>query len=189
MEQNSPLESFDAQLRECYGRVVYSHKAHEKSADLLERRNGTIKLTQIILAAATTTGILVTVFGDNQVIGIVAAILSLLSLSLSSYTKKYDLGEMAQKHANTAAALWNIRELYLSLLTDIHAHALDQESIRKKRDELQAKLLSVYEGAPRSVKGAYELASKGLQKNEELTFSSTEIDLLLPSALRREAGL
>lgn len=189
MEQSSQLESFEAQLRECYGRVVYSHKAHEKSADLLDRRNGNIKLIQIVLAASTTTGILVTVFGDNEIVGIVAAIFSLISLSLSSYTKKYDLGEMAQKHANTAAALWNIRESYLSLLTDIHAESRDVASVRESRDALQEKLLSVYEGAPRSVKGAYELASKGLQKNEELTFSPQEIDLLLPSALRRGVDL
>lgn len=187
MVQNLPLESLEGQLRECYGRVVYSHKAHEKSADLLERRNSTIKLIQIALAATITTGILVTVFGDNKLVGILAAILSLFSLALSSYTKKYDLGEMAQKHANAAAALWNIRESYLSLLTDIHAQVLDQELVRQKRDEIQEKLLAVYEGAPRSVEGAYELASKGLQKNEELTFSSAEIDLLLPIVLRHDA--
>jgi len=39
----------EGQLRECYGRVVYSHKTHEKCADILLERLSAIKLWQIIL--------------------------------------------------------------------------------------------------------------------------------------------
>jgi hypothetical protein len=34
----------EGQLRECFGRVVYSHKAHEKCADILLSRLDRIKL-------------------------------------------------------------------------------------------------------------------------------------------------
>ncbi|WP_415059292.1 hypothetical protein, partial [Haliea salexigens] len=33
----------EGQLRECYGRVVYSHKTHEKCSDILLSRLSTIK--------------------------------------------------------------------------------------------------------------------------------------------------
>ena len=36
----------DAQLRESFGRVVYSHKAHEKEADILLAKLAKIKLGQ-----------------------------------------------------------------------------------------------------------------------------------------------
>lgn len=53
MEQNSPHNQYDlleSQLRENYGKIVYSHKTHEKCADILTRRNNRIKNAQIILA-------------------------------------------------------------------------------------------------------------------------------------------
>ena len=43
----------EGQLRECFGRVVYSHKTHEKCADMLLSRLARIKLWQIILSAIT----------------------------------------------------------------------------------------------------------------------------------------
>ncbi|HEX03959.1 MAG TPA: hypothetical protein ENH10_02235, partial [Bacteroidetes bacterium] len=58
---------FEGQLRECYGRVVYSHKAHEKCADILLRRLSTIKLWQIILSAITTGGFIAAVCGAGKV--------------------------------------------------------------------------------------------------------------------------
>lgn len=53
----------EGQLRECYGRVVYSHKTHERCADILFDRHKNIKLWQIILSALVTGG-LVTAFFD-----------------------------------------------------------------------------------------------------------------------------
>ena len=44
----------EGQLRECFGRVVYSHETHEKCADILLSRLSQIKLWQIILSAVTT---------------------------------------------------------------------------------------------------------------------------------------
>src|ERR1051325_7226899 len=59
-ESRSILEG---QLRECYGRVVYSHKTHEKCADILLQRLATIKMWQIVLSAMTTGGFIATVLG------------------------------------------------------------------------------------------------------------------------------
>ena len=41
----------EGQLRECFGRVVYSHKTHEKQADIFVKWLSRIKLWQIILSA------------------------------------------------------------------------------------------------------------------------------------------
>jgi len=43
----------ESQIREIYGRVVYTHKTHEKSADILKRRNNYFKHLEIILSAIT----------------------------------------------------------------------------------------------------------------------------------------
>src|SRR5690606_24255273 len=89
----------EAQLRELYGRTVWTHKTQEKCADILRTRNHNMKIFQIVLSALTTTGILITVFGDNRIIGIISAILSAILFTLNAYFQKYDLGEIAQKHS------------------------------------------------------------------------------------------
>ena len=175
----------EAQIRECYGRVVWTHKTHEKCSDILEKRNSRIKLSQIILSAVTTTGIFVTVFGDKTLVGIISAIISTFLLILNTYTKKYDLGEIAQKHSNCAANLWNVRENYLSLLTDIRSGAVNTETIRTQRDKLQSDLYNIYKGSPRTLGKAYNEASKALKSFEEMTFSDAEIDSFLPKELRK----
>ncbi len=185
MEQNSQINVLEDQIRECYGRVVWTHKTHEKCADILNSRNNSIKLWQIILSAITTSGIFITVLGDSKEVGIIAALISMLALALSTYVKKYDLGGMAQKHAAAASSIWNIRENYFSLLTDIRAGVVNEEGIRKIRDKLQSDLHKIYKGSPRTLTKAYSEASKALKEMEELTFSDEEIDKFLPRSLRK----
>lgn len=185
MEQNSPVDVLESQIRECYGRIVWTHKTQEKCADILNSRQDRLKLWQIILSAITTSGILVAVFGDSKPAGFIAALISVSLTILNAYAKKYDLGGMAQKHADAAVSLWYIRENYLSLLTDIKACNLTCEEIRPIRDKLQSDLHKLYKGSPRTINKAYEVASKALKEMEEMTFSDEEIDKLLPNCLRK----
>src|SRR5690554_1326659 len=185
MEQNSPPNLLEEQLRECFGRVAWSHKTHEKCSDLLNTRLNRIKLWQIILSAITTTGIIAAVFGESKEIGIISAVLSFVLTVLNTYVKQYDLGGLAQKHADAAVDLFNMRESYLSLLTDIRSACVESDEIRRRRDDLQGSLLEIYRGSPRTIAKAYKEATKALKKLEELTFSDEEIDAILPKALRK----
>lgn len=185
MEQDSQVKILESQIRECYGRVVWTHKTQEKCCDILNRRNDLIKVTQIILSAVTTSGIFISILGQNNFVAIISAIFSTLLLVLNALVKNYDLGETAQKHAACATHLWDVREKYLSLLVDIKADILDMEQIKQRRDELQKELFDIYKGSPRSIGKAYSEATKALKQNEELTFSDKEIDLLLPKELRK----
>lgn len=188
MAPNSQINILEAQIRECFARVAWTHKTHEKCADILNKRNSNIKLIQILLSAITTTGIMVTVFGEEKWVGVITALISTGLLALNTYLKKYDLGKVAQKHADCAATLWNLRETYLSLLTDIKAEIVNAEQIIVKRDKLQKELHSLYKGAPRTISKAYQEASSALKTNEELTFSDEEIDNFLPKELRRNTN-
>ena len=48
-------------------------------------------------------------------------VISAILFAINTYVKGHDLGEIAQKHSDSASELWNIREEYFSLLTDILA--------------------------------------------------------------------
>ena len=48
MAPNSQINILEAQIRECFARVAWTHKTHEKCADILNTRNSNIKLIQIL---------------------------------------------------------------------------------------------------------------------------------------------
>lgn len=175
----------EGQLRECYGRVVYSHKTHEKCADILLSRLSRIKLWQIGLSAITTGGFIAAVFGAGTIGALIGILVSTSLLVLNAYTKNYDLGELAQKHRQAGADLWVIREKYLSLITDLRMGEKPIESLQSERDKLLDELHAVYSGAPSTTYQAYKKAQEALQKLEDLTFSDEEIDAFLPKELKR----
>jgi hypothetical protein len=184
--QDDDRTALESQIRECYGRSAYSHKTHERMADRLAARLRSIKWVQIILATLTTCGALGVVFAKDGTYYAYATVgLSFASLVLNSYMKDLDPGEAAQKHRETAADLWNIRESYLSLLTDIH-QATPMPELKDRRDVLQESLHKVYRSAPHTDGMAYIKAQERLKNKEDLTFSDQEIDLLLPTTLRRK---
>jgi conflict system pore-forming effector with SLATT domain len=192
LEQHSQtddtLESrriLEGQLRECYGRVVYSHKTHEKCADILLTRLSRLKLSQIALSAVTTAGLIGALVGGGRIAVVAGVVLSTMLLVLNAYAKNYDLGELAQKHKQSAADLWLIREMYLSLLIDLAMKERPIEALQAERDALLKDLHQIYSGAPSTTFRAYKTAQEALQKYEELTFADAEIDSLLPKVLRR----
>ena len=181
-------DMIEGQVRECYGRVVYSHKTHEKCADILLGRLGTIKLCQIVLSSFTTAGFIAVILGAGRVGAVVGVVVSTILLVINAYTKDHDLGELAQKHRQVAADLWLIREKYLALITDLRVGNESIERITARRDTLLEDLHGVYSGAPSTTDQAYKKAQAALQQYEEMTFSDAEIDALLPSEIRKSAN-
>lgn len=175
----------EGQLRECYGRVVYSHKTQEKCVDILLNKQSIIKISQIILSALTTGGLLVAVIGDDKKGAIFSVLISTILLVLNAYTKNYNLGEIAQKHKQAANDLWIIREKYLSLLVDVRIKQLPIETVQSHRDKLLDELHMVYSGSPSTTGKAYQKAQNALQQLEDMTFSDAEIDKFLPKELKR----
>lgn len=175
----------ESQIREIYGRVVYTHKTHEKCADVLKQRSDFLKFLEIFLSAATTTSILVVVFGEGKVFQIIAAVCSTILLGITLYSKDFNLLAIAEKHKQAALDVLDVRESLLSLLVDIRIGNTPIEDLQNKRDVLNEQLINVYKGAPKTINKAYQLASKALQENEEFTFSDEEIDKFLPETLRK----
>ncbi|BDC51794.1 hypothetical protein F183_A41090 [Bryobacterales bacterium F-183] len=174
-------------MRECYGRVVYSHKTHEKCADLLLTKHARIKLGQILLSAVTTAGFIGAILGTGPWAAVAGGLVSIGLLTLNAYTKNYDLGELAQKHRNAANELWIVRERYLALLVDIAMREKPIESLQAQRDEITSQLHKVYSGAPSTNNPAYKKAQTALKTLEDMTFSDAEIDAFLPGELKRSS--
>ena len=182
LEQSNVLEG---QLRECFGRVVYSHKVHEKLADILLARLTHIKWCQIILSAITAGGCITVFFGAGNAGVAVGAVVSTLLLIVNTFTKENDLSELAQRTRRAATNLWIIREKYLSLLTDLRIRNRALEELLLERDRLLQELHGVYSGAPSTNNRAYRKAKKALKVLDDMTFSDNEIDAFLPREIRK----
>lgn len=175
----------EGQLRECFGRVVYAHKTHEKAADILEQRLARMKFSQLALSAATTAGLVAAVSGLGIIGAIAGAFPSAVLLVINAYTKEQELGQLSQKHRQTGASLWLIREKYLSLITDLRMRQNPIEFIQNSRDQLMEDLYTVYASAPSTNSKAYQASQKALKYSEDMTFADSEIDAFLPKELKK----
>ncbi|MGL1921665.1 MAG: SLATT domain-containing protein [Hyphomicrobiales bacterium] len=185
------IDRFEDQIRECYGRVVYTHKTHEKMADRFSDQQKYYKIVQILLTALTSLGAIGVIISDkfeyDQIwIKVMLAFVSFLALLVSTYLKNFDLGGLAQKHRDTAIKIWNVRESYLSLLTDMEKISEDDALVQ--RDKLQSLLSEIYASAPQTDSKAYMSAQSALKDNEEFTFTTEEIDCFLPKSLKKNGS-
>jgi len=176
-----------SQVRESFGRVVYSHKVHEKQADICFLKH---RWQQGILIGLTAIG---SVTFLTEVVGLLAnrtaaslttSLVALLVTWASLGAKTFNYSEEAEAHRTTASQLWSIRESYISLITDLMSGHISSTDAQARRDELQEKAYAIYSTAPRTSSCAFKRAQKGLKQNEEMTFTPREIDLFLPQAFR-----
>ena len=187
MERNSKNSQgfkLESQLREAYGKIVYTYTCHNKKATRLLKLNDNIKVWQIVLSALSTGGFITTIIFNDTLVKIIGAVISFLLVIVNSYTKNFNLVGEANEHIKTANLLWKIREEYISLLIDFEI--LSVEEIMVKRDELRNRTFEVYSSSLSTDKKSYKEAQKSLKTEEEQTFSEKEIDVMLPSSIRRE---
>jgi SMODS and SLOG-associating 2TM effector domain family 4 len=180
----SDFTSLEDQVRECFGRVVYTHKTHEKMGDHCASVLQRYKIGQVVASITTAASASFAVFLPANWIKIVAAFAALGSSWISIYMKSFDPGGTAQKHRATAS-IWPIREAYLSLLTDLRMKRITDDEGAARRDELNAQLAAIYKGAPQTNGKAYAAAQKALKCDEDYTFSDAEIDHFVPTSLRK----
>jgi hypothetical protein len=180
-----------AQMREAFGRVAYSHKTHEKQADICFTKHRWQQGVLVALTAVSSGTFLVAVssqFASPIVTSLITSTVAVLVTWVTLGAKTFRFHEEAGAHRDIASRLWDVRESYVSLIADLMSGEITDADARARRDGLQETSREVYSSAPRTSPKAYGRAQEGLQNNEELTFSSRELDLLLPEALRLHEG-
>jgi hypothetical protein len=180
-----------AQVRESFGRVVYSHKTHEKQADICFSKHRWQQGVLIALTAISSGTFLVAVvgvLGDPVLTSLATSSIALLVTWISLGAKTFRFAEESDAHRGIASRLWDVRESYISLISDLMSGDVSDEQARARRDELQEATRAAYAEAPRTSSKAFTRAQKGLKHNEEMTFTPREIDLFLPEALRLDEG-
>jgi hypothetical protein len=184
-DRHSVGDSSTEAIRESFGRVVYSHKTHEKAREIESAKATLTKWINILLSTLTLGTLLSTVITSQKVLLYSSGIASGVTLAFVIFQLSFDPAKEAERHRATAKELWYIREQYIHLLSDIKGD-LDRVDIARRRDALVEELKLVYQFAPDTTSKAYQLARKALKISEEMTFSSKEIDSFLPASLHTE---
>lgn len=176
-----------SQVRESFGRVVYSHKVHEKQADICfckHRWQQGILIGLTAIGSVTFLTEVVSQFANRTLASLTTSLVALLVTWASLGAKTFNYSEEAEAHRATASQLWSVRESYISLITDLMSGDVSSSDAQARRDDLQERAYAIYSTAPRTSGRAFKRAQQGLKSNEEMTFSPCEIDLFLPKALR-----
>ena len=183
-QQSSHKSDLQVQIREAYGRLVYTYTAHLKRVERTTKWNKWVKYAQIILSAISTGGFIGAAVSNQNVATWIGGIFATVLLALNLFFKDFNLVEEINQHRKAADELWLIREQYISLLTDLST--LDENLIMQKRDELQIRTYEIYKQAPKTDPKSYSDARRALQSEEEQFFLPNEIDRILPSHLRTD---
>lgn len=183
MSSNSQAADPNIQaIRHSFGRVVYSHKTHEKAREIASRNANVVKWVNIVLTTLTSGALLTTVITDQRALLWTSTALSALTLAFVVFQLSFDPAKEAERHRTTAKELWLVREQYINLLADIAADPSTVD-IAKRRDELTDQLQAIYKFAPDTSGKAYGAAQRALKVSEDMTFSEDEINKFLPESL------
>jgi hypothetical protein len=178
----NPLEE---QIRQLFGRMIYTHKTHEKERERLSMLATRSKWLNIALGALTLGGV-ASALGTSSFISLIAStILATATVGYAFVQLSFDPLRDANQHRAAAKQLLAIRDNYESLLIDMMSGAVTDDEARTRRDELAALSQDAYRLAPDTSPRVYATAQESLQQSEDMTFSSEEIDAFLPEALRR----
>lgn len=173
MEIDSRIEQYYKQIEFCYRNVEWSHKIHEKAADIYTTANTWMQWAQLVLSFLVSADVVAQLNSQNPIVNWYLVTCTLLLTLLNTITKTFDFAGRANKHVIAANSLWGLREDYRSLKNDILTGCYTIEQIRVKRDELQSSVQEVYKTAPRTFSKAYNAADKDF-KNGKVTFDDLE---------------
>lgn len=180
---NPDLAPILATARELYGRVVYSHKVHEKEREIWSSRLCLMNRVNVALTGVVTIFAVISVSLKPLWALILTAISAATAVCFAVWQASSDPASKEAKHRVTAKELLWIREQFLLFIGSCQAGTPPPDP-QLHLDMLTRELTAVYKFAPDTSPAAYAAAEK-LLKTGHFTFSDEEIDSFLPSELRK----
>lgn len=180
------LTLFD-HLRMTFGHIVHRHRLHAELAQSRLWWDRALRIAEVVLITGVVVSVMASVYGRGYVYHIVAAVLAVTALIALLCHLTLDLNRSAQAHAACATRLWDIRERYRALMSDLADGAIGVDAVRRRRDDLITDLRKVYEDAPPVERQAYQTAGQAIRMADEKALSDEEIDQFLPKSLQAAA--
>jgi hypothetical protein len=127
--------------------ILKRHNAHAAKAQSRARWSRRLRGSEAVLVGGAAIASAGAAFGHGQVLAAVAATMAGIALIVLLVNLTFDFDASARAHAASGAHLWELRERYRALLSDLHDGALSVVEARLRRDRLIDELRAVYDTA------------------------------------------
>lgn len=180
------IKILEASIRNTLGSVVWSHKIHEKEADLILRKYKILETIKIISTSLTSVGIVSLIFSNIFWIKFVTSIISFVAIFISTFFKSFTIQEMIGMQSMTAKKLLGIREELKLLILKLHTDKIDFETVSDDYRKIVNRLNEIYKDSPRTSDKAVKKARIALNISKDNEITDEVVDLCLPKLLRKE---
>jgi hypothetical protein len=177
------LSLFD-HLRLTFGHIVYRQKAHLQTARSRVAWSRALRGAEAVLMLGVAFTSLAAAYGRGSGYVIASAVLGGVALLILLFQVTFDLETSAREHRSSAARLWQIREQYRAILSDLHDGAIDPAEARRRRDALTDAMREFLEHAPAVPPQPSQKNEQGMSTDEPV-LTDTQIDDMLPQSLRK----
>jgi hypothetical protein len=174
-----------ATARELYGRVVYTHKVHEKEREIWSDKVCWMNRVNIILTGLTTILAVISASLKPMWALISTALAAAATVCFAIWQSNFDPAGKEARHRVAAKELLWLREQLLLLITNCQNPAAEAEQLQRRLEMITQELTTAYKFVPDTSPAAYAAAEKSL-KSGHFTFSDEEIDGFLPTELRKK---
>ena len=173
---------FENTVRSAFAGVSWTHKIHEKQADIYYMQFKVMETVKIVSSVLASIGIISLIISDPLWLKIVSALVSGVSAFISTYYQSFKTYEQIENHKKTARELLALRDRYIHLLLNIKIND-DITNLVSIFEELEKDKHGVYNSAPITTNKAVSLAREALNISHDNSYTDSEIDGMLPESL------
>lgn len=186
MSQEKQKENLLGVAKELLGRLVWSHKIHEKQGEILAAKDHRVKGWNVALVALTAISAVIGSFYMCQAINIATALLGAASTSFLIYQLTFAYESKASEHRVAAKHLMALRDRTVFLIEEILAGRSNYPNLRHTLKEIRIEVTKVFELAPDTTPEAEALAKIALEGKEDFSKLDTGADKFLPKTLQKK---
>ena len=183
--QSIEKQTLTENVRTTFAAVVWTHKIHEKDADINLRYSKWVKNFNIISSTITCGGVFA-ILNDwgFPFLNFISGLASITAIAMTFLQNYYNFEEKANVHKKVAIELLTIRDNLLELLCEIKNFQISEIEASAKFKGILKNLDIIYKLSPITSDKAYIAAQNALARNGEYSYTSEEIDRFLPPSLR-----
>ena len=178
-------DTLEDTVRASFAGVVWSHKIHEKQADLYFNSFRRMETLKIICSILTSVGIVAMIVKDPLWLKLVSAAISGTGAFISTYFQSFKTQEQIDVQKKVARELLSLMDKYIHLLLAIRLGTENIEDSVANFEKLESEKHEIYRTAPITTDKAVTMARDALCISNDNNYSDSEIDNMLPSALKK----
>lgn len=178
------LTSYEDRFRQLYWRIIWTHKIHEKQADIYSAERTRVDVSAMVLTAVSGCGILAASQLATPPFNVIPIATAAAAIFMDLKSHITDYGAMIAEQRASAERFLSLREESLDLIAAAHDDALNQDAASSALASLEVEYERACCLSPGTTDSAVAQAEKALGGGDALA-SDEKIDQFLPEHLRR----